>query len=57
MNDFDEFDKKFDRQFRQFDLIGRMGIAWFVFVALLALFFACGGAFVIYKVLAHFGIL
>ena len=54
MNDFDEFDKKFNGQF---DLVGRLGIAWFVFVALLASFFVCGGAFVIYKVLAHFGIL
>ena len=46
----DDFDKKFNRA-------SKLMVAWFVFVALLALSLLGGAVYVVIQILQHFGIL
>lgn len=50
MKRFDEFDKEFNR-------MQKFAYGWFIFVALLTVALLGGIGFVVFKVLAHFGIL
>lgn len=50
MKRFDDFDKEFNR-------MQKFAYGWFIFVALLTVALLGGIGFVVFKVLAHFGIL